>query len=57
MLQWLSTTSLAASLEDLIVSSTTFMMKVTGFWEYVGASTTRLTIDHTRVEDLLNDGT
>ena len=57
MLQWLSTTSLGTSLADLTVLSDTFKMTVTGFWEYVGSSTTRLTIWGIGVEDLLRDST
>ena len=57
MLQWLSTTSLAASLESLTMFSITFKIKVLAFWEYVGSFTTRLTIWGIEVEDLLNDST
>ena len=57
MLQWLTATSLTASLADLAVDLAIFKMKVTGFWEYVGSSTTRLSIRGVRAEDLLKAST
>ena len=59
MLQWFSTTSLAASLVDITVFSLVFKMDFNTdfFWKYVGPSTTRLTIRGVRVEDLRTDST
>ena len=58
MLQWLSTTSLDASLADLTVRGyTNFTTKVTGFWEYAGSFVTRLRIWGIYVEGILNDST
>ena len=54
MLQWLSATSLAASLSDLSVSSGA-LMKTRKLWDYVGSSTTRLSIGSIKIEELLND--
>ena len=56
ILQWLSTTSLAVSLANLTVFSDAFEANATGFWEYVGPSTTQLTIMEVRVQDLRNEG-
>ena len=51
ILQWLSTTALAASLVDLNVGPAAILGDASELWEYVGPSTTRLRMSYMQARD------